>query len=82
MADAAKADVDMMTTEYQIVFKTTLPEQYQVEETEVQLSGNSTAKDLTQVLVQLFEDASAVEKKKFNFMVDNTFLSTNLHELL
>jgi hypothetical protein len=72
-----------MTTEYQVVFKTTLPgSEFEVPETEIQLPGGSTTKDMTQVLMELFEDASAVKNRKFNFMVDNTFLSSTLHDLL
>jgi len=37
---------------------------------------------MTQVLLQLFEDPSVAKNRKFNFMVDNTFLSSSLHDLL
>ena len=74
-------DTQMMSSEINIAFKTNLPEQYKVPETQVQLAATSTAKDLTSVLTQLFEDSEA-PKRKFSFMIDNTFLTSTLHELL
>lgn len=71
-----------MSTEFAVVFKTNLPEEFRVEETEIQLATSSTSKDLTQVLLQLYNDSSVVEKRKFNFMVNNTFLTSTLGELL
>jgi len=70
-----------MSSEIQIVFKTNLPDQYKVPETQVQLSADSTTKDLSSVLTQLFEDTEA-PKRKFNFLIDNTFLTSTLQELL
>jgi len=72
-----------LTSECQIIFKTTLPEEFQVPETEIQVPSGSGAKDLTSILLQLFEDkAEELKARKFNFLVDNTFLSSTLHELL
>lgn len=71
-----------MTSEVQVVFKTNLPKQFAVPETQVQLSGGSTVKDLTQVLTQLFDDESLIKGKRFNFMVDDTFMTSTLSELL
>jgi len=39
-----------MSSEIQICFKTNLPQEYKVPETQVQLAASSTAKDLTKVL--------------------------------
>lgn len=69
-----------MSSEVQICFKTNLPDQYKVPETQVQLAASSTAKDLTSVLTQLFE--SDAPKRKFSFLIDNTFLTSTLQELL
>ena len=72
-----------MSMEVQVVFKTTLAEEYKVDETQIQLSANSTVKDLTSVLKQLMEHSCADTKgRKFNFMINNSFLTSNLAALL
>lgn len=63
--------MEQLSIEYQIVFKTTLPAEFHVDATQIQLAGSSTPKDLSQVLTQLFEDPDLVKGKKFNFMVQD-----------
>ena len=43
-------DTTMMTTEVSIVFKTSLPDEFKVPETQIQLPTSSAGKDLTQIL--------------------------------
>jgi hypothetical protein len=68
------------------VFKTTLPDQFKVDETQIQLSAASHTKDLTSVLTQLMDDSSvdpaSISGKKFNFLVNDTFLTEDLAGLL
>ena len=67
-----------------------MPERYQVPPVEINLSTQSTAKDLTKIIKQLLleenegdEDfAREIGSKKFNFMVNDTFLTINVHELM
>lgn len=57
---------------------------------EISLSTDSTAKDLTKIVKQLLleekEGDEAFEReintKKFSFMINDTFLTLNIHELL
>lgn len=66
-------DTNMLTTEVAIIFKTLLPEQYRVPETQIQLPTSSAAKDLTQILRQL-DESEGLQSRKFNFMVNGVFL--------
>ena len=75
-------EVDTLTSEVQVVFKTTLPAPFKVEETQIQLSSASSIRDLTEVLTQLLDDPKTMKGRKLNFMVQNTFLSSTLGELL
>lgn len=67
-----------------------MPERYQVPPTEINLSTESTSKDLTKIVKQLMleenEGDESLEKeiksKKFNFMINETFLTLNINELL
>ena len=76
--------------EVQCCFKTTLPDRFKVpDDTEISLSTSSTTKELTQIVKQLLlednEDQAMVKElasKKLNFMVNNTFLTLTLQELL
>ena len=77
----ATADATM-SSEITLTLKTNLPAPYICEETQVQLSSDSTAKDLTKVLLQLFDNPEPLAKRKFTFMVDNTFLTSTLQDLL
>ena len=71
-------------------FKTTLTEKYKVpEEAVISISTSSTTKELTQVVKQLLIEENDDEKfvkeleaKKLNFMVNNTFLTLTLQDLL
>ena len=79
-----------MSMEVQCRFKTTMPEKYQVPDTEITLSAASTSKDLTsivrQLMIEMNEDDEAFEKeigkKKLNFMVNETFLNLSIADLL
>lgn len=75
-----------MTKEVSVVFSTTLPDTFKVDNTQVQLPASSKAKDLTAVLTQLMEDSAvdmaSVKGKKFNFMVNDQFLTEDLGALL
>ena len=76
--------------EVQCRFKTTLPEKYKVpEEAVISISTSSTTKELTQIVKQLLIEENDDEKfvkeleaKKLNFMVNNTFLTLTLQDLL
>jgi len=67
-----------------------MPERFQVPPTEISLSTSSTAKDLTKIVRELLleeheddEDfAKEIQSKRLNFMVKETFLTLNVHELM
>ena len=66
-----------------------MPEKYHCEDIVISLGAESTSKDLTKVVKQLLTEectdeklAAEISKRKFNFMVNNTFLSTTLQDLL
>ena len=79
-----------MIMEVQCRFKTTLPEKYQVhDDAVISVSTNSSTKELTQIVKQLLTEDNDDEKfakelnaKKLNFMVNNTFLTLTLQDLL
>ena len=79
-----------MTMEIQCRFVTGMPERFQVPPTEISLSTNSTSKDLTKIVKELLLEehegdenfAKEIGSKKFNFMVNETFLTLNIHELM
>ena len=79
-----------MTMEIQCRFVTGMPERFQVPDIEISLSTDSTTKDLTKIVKELLleekegDDAFAAEigSKKFNFMINETFLTLNIRELL
>ena len=79
-----------MTMEIQCRFVTGMPERYQVPPVEISLSTDSTAKDLTGVVKQLLIEENEgdeqfereIASKKFNFMINETFLTLNIKELL
>lgn len=72
-----------MSTEVQVAFKTNLPEQFAVPSTQIQLGGASTNKDLSSVLRQLMSDSDIESAgRKFQFMVNDTFLTSTLVELM
>ena len=79
-----------MTMEIQCRFVTGMPERYQVPEVEISLSTSSTAKDLTKIVKELLleenegdeEFEKEISARKFNFMVNDTFLTLNMHELM
>ena len=76
--------------EIQCRFVTGMPERYQVPSVEISLSTTSTAKDLTKIVKELLLEenegdesfAKEIGSKKFNFMVNETFLTINMHELM
>lgn len=76
-----------MTAEVQVIFKTTLPEEYHVPDVTININTGAGNKELTQIVKQLLNDEGRVssddlKSKKFNFMVSNTFLTGNFQELL
>ena len=79
-----------MNMEIQCRFVTGMPERFQVPPVEISLSTNSTAKDLTKIVKDLLLEenegdanfAKEIGSKKFNFMVNETFLTLNIHELM
>ena len=79
-----------MTAEIQCRFVTGMPERYQVPAVEISLPTSSTAKDLTKMVKELLleenegdEDfAKDIGRKKFSFMINETFLTLNISELL
>ena len=79
-----------MTMEIQCRFVTGMPERFQVPPTEISLSTSSTAKDLTKIVKELMLEenegdeafAKEIQSKKFSFMVNDTFLTLNIHELM
>ena len=78
-----------LSKEVQVCFKTTMPDKYQVPETEISLSTGSTAKQLTELVRQLIEEETSdqdvlkeVKSRKLNFMVNDTFLNLTLQDLL
>ena len=81
---------NQMTMEVQCRFITGMPERFQVPPVEISLSTDSTAKDLTKIVKQLLleqnEDdekfAKEINSKKFSFMINETFLTLNIKELL
>jgi len=79
-------ETEHQSMEVQVVFKTTLPDNFKVEETQIQLSANSRTKDLTAVLTQLMDDCNvdpqSISGKKFNFLINDTFLTEDLAGLL
>ena len=76
--------------EVQCRFVTGMPEKYQVPPVEIQISTSSTAKDLTKIVKELLLEenegdenfAKEITGKKFNFMVNETFLTLNMQELM
>ena len=76
--------------EIQCRFVTGMPERFQVPTVEISLSTNSTTKDLTKIVKDLLLEenegdanfAKEISSKKFNFMVNETFLTLNIHELM
>ena len=83
-------DDAMMTREVLVSFKTTMPEKYQVPDSEITLSTASTSKELTQVVKQLMMEENEgdddfqkeIKSKKMNFMVNDTFMNLSLQDLL
>ena len=79
-----------MTMEIQCRFVTGMPERYQVPPVEISLSTSSTAKDLTKIVKELLLEENEGDKefekeiatRKFNFMINETFLTLNIHELM
>ena len=79
-----------MTREIGCRFVTGMPERYQIAPTEINLSTDSTAKDLTKIVKQLLleenegdeEFSREIAQRKLNFMVKDTFLTLNINELL
>lgn len=74
-----------MTTEVACVFRTNLPEIFQVPDVTINLSTSSTTKDLTQIVKQLIEeegraDLNDIKGKKLNFIVNSAFLTHSLQE--
>ena len=72
-----------MTAEVQVIFKTTLPEEYHVSDITININTGAGNKELTQIVKQLLNDEGRIssdelKSKKFNFMVQNTFLTGNL----
>ena len=70
-----------MTAEVQVVFKTNLPEEYQVLDVTININTSAGNKELTQIVKQLMNDegkvnADAIKQRKFNFMLNNTFLTS------
>ena len=82
--------VEGMTMEIQCRFVTGMPEKYQVEPTELSLSTDSGEVELTDVLKQLMigeneddeEFVKEIKARRFHFMINDTFLTINLKELL
>jgi hypothetical protein len=69
-----------MSAEVQVIFKTTLPEEYQVPDVTININTGAGNKELTQIVKQLMADdgrvsADELKSRKFNFMVNNTFLT-------
>ena len=85
-----EANAEAMTMEIQCRFVTGMPERYQVPPVEINLSTDSTAKDLTKIVKQLLLEENEgdeqfekeIASKKFNFMINETFLTLNIQELL
>ncbi|TNV79220.1 hypothetical protein FGO68_gene6698 [Halteria grandinella] len=82
----AAAD-QQMTAEVQVVFKTNLPEDFQVPDVQINISASSTAKELTQIVKQMLSEEGKVEEdvlkgKKFNFMIENVFVTGTVQELI
>lgn len=81
---------EVMTMEIQCRFVTGMPERYQVPPVEISLSTDSTAKELTKLVKDLLLEenegdeqfAKEIASKKFNFMINETFLTLNIQELL
>ena len=76
-----------MSAEVQIIFKTTLPEDFHVPDVTININTGATTKELTQILKQLLADegrisADDLKSRKFNFMVNNTFLTGSFQELI
>ena len=67
-----------------------MPERYQVPPVEISLATSSTAKDLTKIVRELLLEenegdeafAKEISAKKFSFMVNETFLTLTVHELM
>lgn len=69
-----------MTAEVQVIFKTLLPEDYQVPDIQININTGSTNKELTQIVKKLIESEGKVsndeiKSRKLNFMIENTFLT-------
>ena len=76
-----------MSAEVQVIFKTTLPEEYQVPDVTININTGAGNKELTQIVKQLINDegrvsAEDLKARKLNFMVNNTFLTGTFQELL
>ena len=82
---------DKVTSEVQCTFRTSLPEQYKVpEEVEIQLQTTSGNKELSSIVKQMIEDDGLLDEKdaeemktrKLQFMVNDSFITTNLQETI
>lgn len=76
-----------MTAEVQVIFKTLLPEDYQVPDIQININTGSTNKELTQIVKKLIESEGKVsndeiKSRKLNFMIENTFLTQTLQDLI
>lgn len=74
-----------MASSVQAIFRTSMPEAYQVPEVQVDLATSSTNKELTQVVKQLLDDdgkGEDLKNKKLNFIIKEVFLTGTLQELL
>jgi hypothetical protein len=76
-----------MSAEVQVIFKTTLPEEYQVPDVTININTGAGNKELTQIVKQLINDegrvsAEDLKSRKLNFMVTNTFLTGTFQELI
>ena len=89
--DTLNPDADMAAAEVQCTFRTTLPDQYHVDEAlEIQLATASTAKELSEVVKQIMEDGDSMDEallkevktRKLQFMVNDVFVTTNLQDLM
>lgn len=90
MEESKNSGEEGMTMEIQCRFITGMPERYAVPLVEISLSTDSTAKDLTKIVKQLLIEENEgddqfkkeIASKKFNFMINETFLTLNIKELL
>lgn len=76
-------EVDPEHGQIQCEFQTALPTEFQVEAIQIDISTSATTKQLSLILKQLLADTGRlpqeqIDKSKFNFMVDNVFLTSTL----